>query len=108
MILNLVINGMEALTAVTDRRRELTIRSGRQGDAEVRIEIEDTGAGIDAKNMDHLFGAFFTTKSDGMGMGLSISRSIIEAHGGRIWATRNPAGGATFQFTLPALPESAP
>jgi two-component system, LuxR family, sensor kinase FixL len=108
VILNLVLNGMEAMADVTDRPRELVIRSGRHEAAQVLIDIEDAGSGIDPKYLDRLFSAFFTTKPDGMGMGLSISRSIIEAHGGRIWATRNAETGATFHFTLPAQPQTAP
>ena len=108
VILNLVMNGMEAMADVTNRPRELVIRSHRHEAAQVLIEIEDAGDGIDPKYLDRLFNAFFTTKPDGMGMGLSISRSIIEAHGGRIWATRNAKAGATFHFTLPALAQTAP
>jgi signal transduction histidine kinase len=108
VILNLVMNGMEAMTNVADRPRELVIRSRRHEAAEVLIEIEDAGDGIDPKYLDHLFSAFFTTKPDGMGMGLSISRSIIEAHGGRIWTTDNAKVGATFHFIVPALPQTAP
>jgi PAS domain S-box-containing protein len=108
VILNLVMNGMEAMANVTDRPRELVIRSRRHEADQVLIEIEDAGDGIDSKYLDRLFSAFFTTKPDGMGMGLSISRSIIEAHGGRIWATGNAKAGATFHFTLPALPQTVP
>jgi PAS domain S-box-containing protein len=108
VMLNLVMNGMEAMANVAGRPRELVIRSRRHEAAEVLIEIEDAGDGIDPKYLDRLFSAFFTTKPDGMGMGLSISRSIIEAHGGRIWATDNAKAGATFHFTLPALPQTAP
>jgi PAS domain S-box-containing protein len=108
VILNLVMNGMEAMADVTARPRELVIRSRRHEAAQVLIEVEDAGSGIDPKYLDRLFSAFFTTKPDGMGMGLSISRSIIEAHGGRIWATRNAGAGATFHFTLPAQTQTAP
>jgi PAS domain S-box-containing protein len=108
VILNLVMNGMEAMANVTDRPHELVIRSRRDDGVHVLIEIEDAGDGIDPKYLDRLFSAFFTTKPDGMGMGLSISRSIIEAHGGRIWATRNAQVGSTFHFTLPAPPQTTP
>jgi signal transduction histidine kinase len=74
----------------------------------VLVAIEDSGAGIDPANLDRLFTAFFTTKPSGMGMGLSICRSIIEAHGGKLWAARNADAGATFQFTVPAYQEHAP
>jgi signal transduction histidine kinase len=100
------MNGMEAMVAVTDRPRELVIRSRRHEDEQVLIEVQDAGIGIDPENVNRLFNAFFTTKSDGMGMGLSICRSILEAHGGRIWASRNTGAGATFQFTLPSPRET--
>src|SRR4030088_1605440 len=100
-IINLVVNGIEAMQPVTDRPRELVIRS-HQGEAhQVRVTVKDRGVGISAENADLLFSAFFTTKSSGMGMGLSICRSIIEAHGGRLWVTANAPHGATFPFTLP-------
>jgi two-component system sensor kinase FixL len=106
VIINLVMNGMEAMAAITGGPRELVIRSRRHEDEQVLIEVQDAGVGIDPENVDRLFNAFFTTKSDGMGMGLSICRSIIEAHGGRISASRNAGAGATFQFTLP-LPRAS-
>jgi two-component system sensor kinase FixL len=102
VIINLAMNGMEAMASVTDRPRELVIRSRRREDEQVLIEVQDSGVGVEPENADRLFNAFFTTKPNGMGMGLSICRSIIEAHGGRIWATRNTGAGATVQFTLPA------
>jgi len=100
VILNLVVNGIEAMTSVTDRRRELLIRSRRNGSNEVLVAVQDSGVGLQSEGLDHLFKAFFTTKPKGMGMGLAISRSIIEAHGGKLWATPNDGPGATFQFTL--------
>jgi PAS domain S-box-containing protein len=103
VLINLVMNGMEAMASVGDRPRELMIRSWPDGEGQVRVAVEDAGVGIDPNSMTQLFNAFFTTKPDGMGMGLSISRSIIEGHGGRLWATPNAKYGATFHFALPAL-----
>jgi C4-dicarboxylate-specific signal transduction histidine kinase len=102
VIMNLVINGIQAMSPVTDRPRELSIRSQRHDADAVLVEVRDSGIGIAPEDADRLFNAFFTTKQDGLGMGLSICRSIIEAHGGRIWAASNAGRhGATFQFTLP-------
>jgi C4-dicarboxylate-specific signal transduction histidine kinase len=101
VLLNLMMNAIEAMGSVTVRRRELVIRSEPDADDHVRVAVQDTGIGIAANHLDHLFSAFFTTKPGGMGMGLSISRSIIEAHGGRLWATPNRPHGAVFQFALP-------
>ena len=107
VIMNLAINGIQSMASVTDRPRELLIRSCQGEDGQVLIEVRDDGVGIDPKNMHQLFNAFFTTKPNGMGMGLSISRSIIEAHGGRIWASSNAGPGATFAFTVPPAREKA-
>ena len=107
VIINLVINGIEAMQSVTDRPRELTIRSRRDGEQQVLVTVKDCGVGISAENADRLFSAFFTTKPTGMGMGLSIGRSIIEAHGGRLWAEANLPHGAAFHFTLPLGQEDA-
>jgi PAS domain S-box-containing protein len=107
VIINLVMNGIEAMQSVTDRPRELVIRSGLDETQQVLVSVTDCGVGISAENTDRLFNAFFTTKSSGMGMGLSICRSIVEAHGGRLWAMANLPHGATFQFTLPAGTDSA-
>jgi C4-dicarboxylate-specific signal transduction histidine kinase len=107
VIINLVINGIEAMQSVTDRRRELVIRSRQDETQQVLVSVADCGVGISAENADRLFNAFFTTKSSGMGMGLSICRSIMEAHGGRLWATANMPHGATFQFTLPVNADTA-
>jgi len=100
VVINLLINGVEAMAPIMDRPRELLIRS--QHDAgQVHVAVRDSGIGIDSKTAEQLFSAFFTTKPSGMGMGLSISRSIIRAHGGRLWASPNPDHGAAFQFTVP-------
>jgi PAS domain S-box-containing protein len=101
VIINLVINGIEAMDAVTDRPRELVIRSCRHEADQVAIAVKDSGVGIAAENADRLFGAFVTTKPNGMGMGLSICRSIIQAHGGCIWIEPNLSEGAAVHFTLP-------
>jgi PAS domain S-box-containing protein len=107
VIINLVINGMQAMEAVAGRAHELCIRSRPYEAGYVLVEVEDRGIGIDPEDTDRLFNAFFTTKPDGMGMGLSICRSIVEAHGGRVWASGHGGPGATFQFTLPVLLEMA-
>jgi signal transduction histidine kinase len=106
VIINLVMNGIEAMQSVTDRSHELVVRSG-QDQTQVLVSVTDCGVGISAENADRLFNPFFTTKSSGMGMGLSICRSIMEAHGGRLWATANTSNGATFQFTLPVNADTA-
>jgi PAS domain S-box-containing protein len=107
VIINLVINDIEAMQSVTDRPRELTIRTHQDEAHHVLVTLEDSGVGISAADADRLFSAFFTTKSSGMGMGLSICRSIIEAHGGRVWAEPNLPHGAIFHFTVPLYQESA-
>src|SRR6476660_7933447 len=107
VIIDLVINGIEAMQAVTDRPRELLIRSLQDETQQVLVSVTDCGVGISAENADRLFNAFFTTKTNGMGMGLSICRSIIEAHGGRLWASANLPHCATFQFTLPVSANAA-
>jgi PAS domain S-box-containing protein len=108
VIINLVMNGIDAMQTVTDRPRELVIRSHQIETNQVQVTVTDCGVGISAENADRLFNAFFTTKSSGMGMGLSICRSIIAAHGGRLWAAPNLPHGATFHFTLPSHQENAP
>jgi len=107
VIINLVINGIEAMQPMMDQPRELVIRSGQDEANRVFLSVTDCGVGISAENADRLFNAFFTTKSSGMGMGLSICRSIVEAHGGRMSAHRNEGPGATFQFVLPSHQEEA-
>ena len=101
VVINLVMNALEAMAPVTDRPRDMLIRSQQDDANEVLVAVRDSGMGIDSENADRLFNAFFTTKPSGMGMGLSISRSIIVAHGGRLWASPNADHGATFQFTVP-------
>ena len=107
VIINLVMNGIEAMQAVTDRRRELLIASGEDDAQGVAVAVTDSGVGIADQDTERLFNPFFTTKSGGMGMGLSICRSIVEAHGGRLSVTRNEGAGATFRFTLPLHQEGA-
>jgi C4-dicarboxylate-specific signal transduction histidine kinase len=101
VILNLVVNAMEALSGTADVTRELLILSEPHPPRSVLVSVRDSGPGIDPKSFDHLFEAFYTTKPQGLGMGLAISRSLIEAHGGRLWATANAPHGAIFQFALP-------
>jgi len=100
VILNLITNAIEAMSGVGERPRVVQVGSSKDESQGVRITVRDSGTGLDPKSLDHLFTAFYTTKPQGMGMGLAISRSIIEAHGGRLWAVPNDGAGATFQFTL--------
>jgi len=100
VMLNLLMNASEAMSTVSDRRRELLVTTDRREATEVVIAVRDSGPGLDPRSLDRLFDAFYTTKPEGLGMGLAISRSIVEAHGGRLWATANDGPGATFQFTL--------
>jgi C4-dicarboxylate-specific signal transduction histidine kinase len=102
VILNLMINGIEAMATVNGRTRELRIRSAVDVSGQVTVAIEDTGVGISEESMKRLFEPFFTTRQQGIGLGLAISRSIIESHGGRLWAESNTDQGSRFQFTLPA------
>ena len=108
VILNLIINAIEAMSGVGDGPRELQVGSEKDDSQGVLVAVRDSGPGLDPESLDQLFTAFYTTKPQGMGMGLAISRSIIEAHGGRLWATANQHRGATFQFTLPADAEKVP
>jgi signal transduction histidine kinase len=102
VLLNLIINAIEAMSAVNEGPRELLISSASNAADSVLVAVRDSGPGLTPESFDRLFQAFHTTKSDGMGMGLSICRSIVEAHGGQIWATANGPRGASFQFTLRA------
>ena len=101
VILNLIVNALEAMNEVGDRPRSLIVNSGTNDSNAVFVEVRDTGPGLDEANLDRLFRSFYTTKPEGMGMGLSISRLIVESHGGRLWATKNVPHGAVFRFTLP-------
>jgi signal transduction histidine kinase len=100
-MINLIINAVEAMAGVGDGPRELTIVSGLDDADDVVVEVQDTGPGLDPEKLDRLFESFYTTKPDGIGMGLAISRSIAEAHGGRLSAAPNKPRGAVFRFTLP-------
>jgi len=100
VLLNLILNGMDSFEGLHDRPRSVTVTARRDGPASVEISVADTGHGIDDEDFGRIFEPFFTTKSKGIGMGLSISRGLVEAHGGRLWA-ENTAIGATFRFTLP-------
>jgi PAS domain S-box-containing protein len=100
VMLNLIMNGIDAMSTIVDRPRELVIRSAEHPDG-VLIQVQDSGTGLDPEQADRIFEPFFTTKPQGIGVGLSISHSIIEAHGGRLWVTPGALHGAVFQFTLP-------
>jgi two-component system sensor kinase FixL len=106
VIMNLLMNGIQATSPVTGRRHELRIRSQKHGADQIFVAVEDAGIGIEPQYVDRLFSPFFTTKPNGMGIGLSICRSIVEQHGGHIWTTRNSGVGSTFQFTLRARGEA--
>jgi len=100
VVVNLILNGIEAMRGPENRERNLIIRSQRVEGGEVRVVVQDSGIGFDPKSAERMFDAFHTTKPGGLGMGLSISRSIVESHGGRLWAVANDGPGATFQFNL--------
>jgi C4-dicarboxylate-specific signal transduction histidine kinase len=101
VMLNLIINAIQAMSGVRERSRELLIGTREYASNGVLVEVRDSGPGLSPESVDRVFEAFYTTKPGGMGMGLSVCRSIVEAHGGRIWASRTPGLGATFQFTVP-------
>jgi C4-dicarboxylate-specific signal transduction histidine kinase len=105
VILNLVLNGAEAMRDVEADSRELIVRTRCDDPSTVTVVVQDSGSGIEAGALERVFDPFFTTKTDGLGMGLSINRTIIETHGGRIWATQNPEGGAIFSFNVPIYKE---
>jgi C4-dicarboxylate-specific signal transduction histidine kinase len=101
VLLNLLMNALEAMSGVGDGPRVLVVRSDREAAPGVLVAVGDSGPGLDPQRLDRLFEAFYTTKPQGLGLGLAISRRIIEAHGGRLWATANVPHGAVVQFTLP-------
>ena len=106
VLINLIMNAIEAMSGVHDHARELTIVSGQDGPKAVTVEVRDSGTGLDPKGAERVFEAFYTTKAEGIGIGLSISRSIVEAHGGRLWASPNEPHGAVFRFSLPVAEEA--
>src|SRR5262249_10684550 len=108
VILNLMANGADAMAGTPREARELVLRSASAEAGSVSVAVRDSGVGLDPATAERLFDTFFTTKPGGMGMGLAICKSIVAAHGGRIWATANPDRGATFQFTLPGTREATP
>jgi signal transduction histidine kinase len=108
VILNLILNGSEAMTADMHRSRVLRVSSRMAEPGNILIAVADTGMGLDPTKVDYIFDAFFTTKPEGMGMGLSICRSIVEAHGGRLWASSNSPRGSIFQFTMPIAAQRDP
>jgi two-component system sensor kinase FixL len=107
VVLNMVLNGLEAMAEPNGRDHALVIRTSWAGEAAVRIAVEDSGDGIDTEDVERLFQPLYTTKPEGLGMGLAIARTIVDAHGGQLRASNNAGGGATFQFTLPVAAERA-
>jgi two-component system, LuxR family, sensor kinase FixL len=101
VVLNLILNAFEALKERSVNERRIVLQADPDGADGVRVAVRDNGTGMSSENLDKIFQPFYTTKRDGLGMGLSISRSIIEAHGGCLWAANNPDRGATFSFTVP-------
>jgi signal transduction histidine kinase len=101
VLLNLILNAVEAMSGVREGSRELRLGTGQEASGGVLVAVQDSGPGLHPESVDRLFDAFYSTKPGGMGMGLSICPSIVEAHGGRIWASRTAGPGATVQFTLP-------
>jgi signal transduction histidine kinase len=107
VVLNLVLNGFEAMREPGAGERTLVIRTAREGVAAVRVLVQDSGVGVDEQDRDRMFQPLYTTKVEGLGMGLAIARRIVDAHGGRLEAANNVEGGATFRFALPADREDA-
>ncbi len=107
VILNLLVNAMDAMAEVADGERTIVVRSALDGAEAVHVAVQDGGTGLRDGTHEQVFKPFYTTKPAGMGMGLSIAKSIIEAHGGIIWVTNNPTRGATFHFSLPG-PDKRP
>ena len=107
VVLNLVVNAIEAMSGAAQMQRRLSVSSEKDGPDGVLVAVCDSGTGFDVASLDHLFDAFYTTKAHGMGMGLTVSQTIIQRHGGRLWAAPNAPRGAVFRFRLPAGSESA-
>ena len=103
VLLNLTVNAIDAMKPVTDRPRLLRIRTEDHEGRAIQVSVQDSGVGLNLKQLDQIFEPFYTTKTDGLGMGLSVCRSIVEDYGGRLWAEPSPGTGATFQFTLPVV-----
>jgi len=106
VIMNLLQNALDAMNNMQNRSRQLLVQTKRDDADHVRLTVQDSGIGLDMQAVSRLFDAFYTSKHDGMGIGLSVSRSIIENHGGRIWAEPNDGSGATFSFSIPCIPSS--
>jgi signal transduction histidine kinase len=106
VLLNLILNAIEAMSAIHDRQRELTIVSRQESADTVLVEVRDNGIGLKSEDAEQLFEAFYSTKVEGIGIGLAISRSIVEAHGGRLIAASNEPHGAIFRFSLPVAHEA--
>ena len=104
VVLNLMMNASDAMSGIEDGQGQLLIRTEQDKDDHIRVTVQDTGVGFEPQGLDRLFEAFYTTKSTGMGMGLSVSRSIIARHHGRLWAALNDGPGATFTFSIPCRP----
>jgi signal transduction histidine kinase len=107
VILNLLLNAADAMSGIEDRPRILRVRTEMSGGNHVKLLVQDAGVGLDPRTMEKLFEAFYTTKSQGLGIGLAISRSIIESHKGQLWATPNEGPGATFGFSIPCATDAA-
>jgi signal transduction histidine kinase len=101
VVLNLVMNGIEAMSSVEERPRELIVRAQNDDAGQVRVTVQDSGIGLDPQSLERIFEASYTTKQGGMGMGFSIGRSIIENHGGKLWAVANDGPGMSVQFAVP-------
>jgi len=107
VVLNLILNAIEAMGSVEERPRMLSIRTEQRGPEAILVAVHDSGPGVDPEHLKRVFEPFYTTKNSGLGMGLSICRSIIDAHGGRLWADTDGLRGAVFQFTLPRAREDS-
>jgi signal transduction histidine kinase len=103
----LILNAVEAMSSIEEGARDLSIRTEQDQMGDILVAVRDSGAGIDPEHLERVFDPFYTTKTSGVGIGLSICRSIIDAHGGRLWAGANQPRGAAFQFTLPAAGEAS-